>query len=220
MASVAASLEAKFADFLSTRPRIILGSESASRRQILHELLAPHGSCFTVRAAKINEKSIRDPEPAILVASLAKAKAEAIIAKMQAAHEDVTMGYLLTCDQVVVHEGRVLEKPESEAEAREFIAGYARSPPSTVGGVLCTDLASRQEFSAVDTTTITFRPLPEETVDQVLAEGECLSCAGALQVEHALVAPYVERLEGSLDSVMGLSKQQVMQLLLQAAGQL
>ncbi|KAJ9528338.1 hypothetical protein QJQ45_014323, partial [Haematococcus lacustris] len=129
----------------------------------------------------------------------------AIIAKMQAAHEDVTMGYLLTCDQ---------------AEAREFIAGYARSPPSTVGGVLCTDLASRQEFSAVDTTTITFRPLPEETVDQVLAEGECLSCAGALQVEHALVAPYVERLEGSLDSVMGLSKQQVMQLLLQAAGQL
>lgn len=81
--------------------------------------------------------------------------------------------------------------------------------------------ATRPAWSTCrDTTTITFRPLPKETVDQVLAEGECLSCAGALQVEHALVAPHVERLEGSLDSVMGLSKQQVMQLLLQAAGQL
>ena len=30
--------------------------------------------------------------------------------------------------QVVTHEGRILEKPESEEEARSFLRGYGRTP--------------------------------------------------------------------------------------------
>jgi septum formation protein len=47
---------------------------------------------------------------------------------------------LITSDQVVVHEGVVREKPESEAEARAFIAGYGVSPAKTAGLALFTTL--------------------------------------------------------------------------------
>ena len=46
--------------------------------------------------------------------------------------------------------GRILEKPESEAEARAFITGYSLSSAQTVGSVLVTNLNSGKEAMAVD----------------------------------------------------------------------
>jgi septum formation protein len=120
--------------------------------------------------------------------------------------------------QVVVHEGRILEKPANAEEARSFIAGYARSPPSTVGSVVCTDLATGSRVQGVDTAHIHFTPIPDATVDQLMREGDCLYCAGGLMVEHPLVVPHVTRIDGTQDSVMGLSKALTVRLLLQAAG--
>ena len=54
---------------------------------------------------------------------------------------------------------------------------------------------------------------PEATVDQLLAEGEVYHCAGGLMVEHPLVAPHIERMEGEMDSIMGLRKATVEDLL-------
>ena len=49
-----------------------------------------------------------------------------------------------------------------------------------------------------------------------LKEGECFHCAGALMVEHPKMHPLVTRLDGSMDSIMGLSKKVVGRLLLEA----
>ncbi len=117
-----------------------------------------------------------------------------------------------------MHEGRILEKPESEAEARQFIAGYARAAASTVGSVVCTDLATGATFEGVDTAHIHMEPLPARSVDALIAEGEVFWCAGGLMIEHPLVAPHITRIEGTEDSVMGLSARLVAELLVQAAG--
>ena len=61
-----------------------------------------------------------------------------------------------------------------------------------------------------------FSPLPAETIESLIAEGSVFHCAGGLMVEHALVAPHVTRIEGGMDSVMGLSKATVVRLLEQA----
>jgi septum formation protein len=58
--------------------------------------------------------------------------------------------------------------------------------------------------SGVDTATIHFSPIPDSVIDQLLEEGEVMYCAGGLMVEHPLVLPY-RRIEGTEDSVMGLS---------------
>ena len=202
----------KAASFLSTLPcvppPIILGSGSATRKAILTEL----GLSFTVVKPDIDEKAIRRPKPADLVLALGRAKAEALLER-----EELGDAWLLTCDQVVVWEGQILEKPADEAECRAFIDGYGRAPCGTVGSVVVTDVKTRQQWHAVDTTKVTFDPIPQASVDALIAEGECFYCAGGLIVEHPLVAPHIKSLEGGQDAVMGLSKATVESLLREAA---
>ncbi|KXZ47455.1 hypothetical protein GPECTOR_35g893 [Gonium pectorale] len=174
----------------------------------MDQLAAEHGFSYEVKTADINEKAIRDPNPETLVRLLARAKKDAIIRKMQAAGEELS-GLLITCDQVVVHEDRILEKPGSVDEAHEYIDGYGRSPASTVGAVLATDLASGRAAEEVERSDIYFRPIPADVRERLVAEGE---------VEHPLVEPHIERMDGTQCAVMGLPRHLVIKLMLQAAG--
>lgn len=63
----------------SSSLRLILGSSSASRRQILAEM----GYSFTLLSADIDEKEIRKEKPEELVVALAHAKADAIMEKLR-----------------------------------------------------------------------------------------------------------------------------------------
>jgi len=190
--------------------KVILGSKSFTRRLILEEM----GIDPVIRVADIDEKAIGDRvewEPERLVLALGHAKADAILAS--GLYEGDTAGLLITGDQVVVHENRIIEKPQDIEEARSFIESYGRSPPKTVGSVVITDIASGQRLEGVDTATIHFLPFPEEVIGQLLSDEMILKCAGGLMVEHDLVQPYLERIEGTIDSVMGLSKPLVYDLI-------
>ncbi|CAM9276612.1 unnamed protein product, partial [Sphacelaria rigidula] len=169
------------------------------------------------RTADIDEAAIGDrtSDPRELVLELGAAKAKALLPVLEAEAKLGTLGskYLLTADQVVVHEGRILEKPADENEVRRNIAGYARSPCRTVGSAVLTDLLTGQQVSGVDTAEISFAEIPDSVVAQLCQEGTVLQCAGGLMVEHELVKPYILKMDGTIDSVMGLSKSLVLRLL-------
>jgi len=189
---------------------IVLGSQSSSRCSLLRAAGVP----FTARATNIDEKAIRCAEPRELVLALARAKAEALLPHLPARLDGKTV-LLLTADQVVVHEGRVLEKPDSEDEARAFVRGYSNSSASTVGGLRVTNVESG--FWALDEATVYFGELPSTLADALLLEGALMHCAGGLMAEHPLVTPHVLRTQGGLDSVMGLGLASASRLLLEAA---
>ena len=69
-----------------------------------------------VLTADIDERAIgdRSSNPEGLVLELARAKAAAIAQKLTPSQKVL----LITCDQVVVHEGKILEKPTTEKEVR------------------------------------------------------------------------------------------------------
>lgn len=203
---------------LKSIKRIILGTSSSFRRQLMQELATEHDFAFETASADIDEKAIgeRDGSPDALVLLLSHAKAAAIIDKLTSTQQQLE-GLLITCDQVVVHNGNILEKPKDEAEARRFIAGYATAPASTISAIVCTDLATRKTCQGVDIATIHFSSIPKDSVDALIKEGEVYWCAGGLMVEHPLVEPHVTRLDGALDSVMGLPKELTLKLLNQAA---
>lgn len=173
-------------------------------------MASKHGFSYSAVKADIDEKAIRHPDPVKLVSLLAEAKAEAILPQLQSMEPGPDV-ILITCDQVVTHEGRILEKPEDEAEARRYIDGYGRSPAATVSSVLCTNLRTGQKHLLVDQVHITFKPIPKEVVDQLIQEGEIFWCAGGLQIEHPAVQPYIVSIGGAMDSVMGLPKHAVME---------
>ncbi|GLI58753.1 hypothetical protein VaNZ11_000510, partial [Volvox africanus] len=207
----------KLTTFFQSKPRIILGSSSIARKQIMDQLAAEHGFTYEVKAADINEKAIRDPSPDTLVTLLARAKRDAIIQKMKDGGEEM-QGLLITCDQVVAHEDRILEKPGSVDEVHEYMEGYSRSPASTVGAVLVTDLLSGREMEEVERAFVHMKPIPAEVRDKLIAEGTVFYCAGGLMIEHPLIEPHVERMDGSICSVMGLPKHVVLRLMVEAAG--
>jgi len=122
---------------------------------------------------------------------------------------------VLTGDQVVTCNGKILEKPESIEEAREFVASYQTNPPSTVGSCVLTHLPTGIQVSGVDTATIYFSTsVPTDLVDRLVELDEpILSCAGGLMIEHPLTKEHVTRIDGTEDSVMGLSKDLVLRLL-------
>lgn len=198
---------------------LILGSQSQTRHAILREM---GYTDFEVVTAGIDEQAIRAPAAEDLVVKLAHAKAEAILAKLalnpstkQRARDDVPV-LLITADQVVVHAGVILEKPRSAEEAGRMIRGYTRSPAVTVGSVLVTNLATGVRVGGVDRAEVYFNEIPDEVIEALVEEGSVFYSAGGLLVEHPLVSPLVEAMVGTLDSVMGMSKELTRSLITQA----
>ncbi|XP_052310356.1 uncharacterized protein LOC7473181 isoform X2 [Populus trichocarpa] len=157
--------------------KIILGSSSLARRQILNEM----GYEFTVVTADIDEKSIRKDKPEELVMALAEAK-------------------------VVVSNGMVREKPNSKEEAREFIKGYSGGHAAVIGSVVVSNLTTGIRKGAWEKAEVYFHEIPDEIIDSVIEEGSTLHVAGGLTLEHPLTSPFVEAVVGSTDTVWGLSK--------------
>lgn len=208
---------------------LILGSGSFTRKLILGEMNIP----FHVVRRPIDEDSIGNREtdaPRDLVLSLAMAKASHLVSELEKGNvrddelpkRSPKNGWIvLTGDQVVTHENVILEKPVDIQEAKLFVSRYATSPPSTVGSVVLTHVPSGIQVSGVDSATIVFKPSVahvnvegKDLVDLLLEDNAPItSCAGGLMVEHPLVKQHVERIDGTEDSVMGLSKDLVWKLL-------
>jgi septum formation protein len=182
---------------------IILGSSSPYRQQVLRQL----GLEFTVVSPGIDERAIRYEDPELLALALAGAKAETLAAKV------TEPALLITADQVVVWQGQIREKPRSEEEARYFLESASEAPSETVSAVMVVNMLTGNRVSGVDRVRIYFRPIPREVIDETLRKGEVFHCSGGLRVEDPLTAPYLERMDGTLGSVMGMPEELTCRLL-------
>lgn len=182
--------------------KIVLGSASPRRKQILESL----GFEFEVISPNINEKIIRDENPERLVIKLANAKADALVSK-------VGPCILITCDVVVVLEGKILEKPESPDEARQMLQSYGTKPVKVVAGVVVTNTRNNKRVEGVDLGTIFFRPFTEEMINEYIESGQPYDLAGGFAIQDPQVQPFVDKLEGELECIIGLPKKLTQNLL-------
>ncbi|XP_073019833.1 uncharacterized protein [Primulina eburnea] len=182
--------------------KIILGSSSVARKQIIAEM----GYDFTTMSADIDEKAIREEKPEDLVMVLAEAKADAIMRKLRDVGTSENTTLLIAADTVVVYEGVIREKPSSKEEARQFLNDYSGGHAATVSSVLVTNLSSGFRKGDWDKVEIYFHDIPESAIDKLIEEGIVLNVAGGLIIEHPLILPYVKEVVGETDSVMGLPK--------------
>lgn len=198
---------------------LLLGSASFTRKLILKELGVP----FLKIVRPIDENAVGDrlqDSPKDLVLTIAQAKMNHLLTELQngkiSAEELPGEEFLiLTGDQVVTCQGHILEKPESIEQARDFCKMYQTHPPSTVGSCILAHWPSGIQVAGVDTATIYFhKTIPTTLIDALVEQGEpILSCAGGLMIEHPLTKEHLERIDGTEDSVMGLSKDLVLRLL-------
>jgi len=176
--------------------KIVLGSSSPWRKKLFAEL----GLDFETMSPDIDEKAIRRERPEELVLAIAEAKNQAIRGRLR------EPAVIVTSDQVVVADGRVLEKPRDQAEARRFVSRVGDHPASTVTAVVAVNTATGRTAKAVDVVEIIMDPLPEEVIGRLLRQENIYGCAGGLAIEDPLIQPYIRRVNGGIDSVQGLPK--------------
>ena len=174
--------------------KIILGSASKGRQEVLEKA----GYEFEVMAADIDEKAIRFSDPQRLTLALANAKADALLPRI------VESALLITSDQVVFHNGEIREKPESEEQAREYLRTCAEHPSQTVTAVAVTNTQTGERKDGVDLAKVYFNPIPRDVIEKYIQEGTPLAHAGGFTITSPIIRPYVQRIEGAEDSVIGL----------------
>ncbi|MBI1975138.1 MAG: Maf family protein [Parcubacteria group bacterium] len=175
--------------------KIILGSQSENRRQVLREA----GYTFEVMISDIDEKAIRHENPYEIPVWLAKAKAAALLPKIK------EPAFLITADQVIIWNGELREKATSMAEARHFLMTFSGSkyPAEHVNGITVMNAATGKSRTESEISRAYFSVIPQETIERFLKEGTWNKYAGGYDVRHPLLIPFI-RLEGTMDSALGL----------------
>lgn len=167
---------------------------------------------FEVMPADIDEKSIRNDDPVELTRAIAHAKADALLLRI---HESAI---LITADTVVTCNGKIREKASTPQEARDFLREYGMHPLQTVSAVVVTNTQTRVQRDGVDIATVWFRSIPEEKIAQMISRNDICSFAGAFAYQDPLQKSFIDRIEGEEESILGLPKQLMLDLLQEVGG--
>lgn len=181
---------------------VVLGSGSPRRLELMRSL----GVEPRVVLPDIDE-SVHTGETATeYVRRLAAEKLDAVMRRIGT----VGVGTIvITADTTVEIDGRILGKPETAAEATgmlEALSGREHRVHTglavAVAGPGCRGVEWNGHVEVV-TTMVRFRDLEAGEIHRYVASGEPLDKAGAYAIQGGASA-FVERIEGPLDSVVGL----------------
>jgi len=179
---------------LGKERKIVLASSSPRRQSLLSEI----GLSFETRAPHVPEIRFVDEPPLAYAERLAREKALAIAASLDS--NSTAIG----CDTIVILGEDVLEKPANKANAEEMLARLAGNRH-----VVCTAIALGESdgwsISGYDITAVFFKTFSRARIREYVATGEPMDKAGSYGIQ-GMGAFLVDRIEGNLDTVVGLSR--------------
>jgi septum formation protein len=173
------------------KPKFILASASPRRAEILSAL----GLSFDVIPSDAPEDWHDGEAPADYVVRIARAKANAIAAKLDA-------GFVIAADTAVVVDGRPLGKPNGPDEAVSMLRLLSGRWHAVMTGVVLRQVASDREDAGHEKTLVRFRPLTDQEIEAYVATGEPLDKAGAYAIQGRGML-FVEEIAGNYHNVMG-----------------
>lgn len=172
--------------------RLILASASPRRA----ELLRLAGFDFEAQPADVVEIPERDESAAQYTLRVARDKAHHI------ANFPSSLGaVILAADTEVIADRRILGKPRDPADAAEMLRLLSGTAHEVLTAVVVR--AGSREVSEVVTTTVHVTLLSDEEIRWYVASGEAMGKAGAYGIQGRF-ARFVERIEGSWSSIVGL----------------
>ena len=164
--------------------KIVLASESPFRKRALDLIGLP----YETRPSRIDEKAIRDDNPAELTRKLAEAKARKIAAECPNA-------VVVSGDAVASKDGRIFEKPCDKQEAAKFLKEFSGNHFQFVTSIAVLNTRTDRMLSTVETSDIFFRPLLDHEIHQYIDKYDVLSNAGAFENDAVLL--FADRIAGS-----------------------
>ena len=183
--------------------KIILGSSSPARKNICEK----HGLVFDVVSADINEKAIRENNIRHLPITLAKAKLEVVRRK-------VTDAAIIICaDTVIISDGELREKPESQRQLSEWLESYANLPIEAITGIVVYNTATKQYRETLDSASVLLKPLPSKLIEELVQREDFQYASGGIVVEIPALRPYIKKVTGNIETLMGLPGELTLKLI-------
>ena len=172
---------------------LFLASGSPRRRELLTQI----GVAFSVIGAEIDETPLPDESPVAYVERLARGKAQAGRARLNANAQACVLG----ADTAVVLDGKILGKPLDEADALAMLMSLSGQEHEVLTAIALLD-GERCE-SRVVRSLVRFRPINAAEASAYWASGEPRDKAGGYGIQ-GLGAVFVSGLNGSYSAVVGL----------------
>jgi septum formation protein len=172
--------------------RLILGSKSPRRSQLLKELDIPF-----VKKVEDTDESFPDDMPVLEVAEfIARVKAEALRSRMK--DNDI----ILTADSVVICDGVIYGKPKDANQAKEFINIISDNVHLVVTGVCLMDDKKTVSFS--ETAEVKLKPITEKELNYYVKQYMPIDKAGAYGIQEWYGHAKIEWIKGTYTNIMGL----------------
>jgi septum formation protein len=214
-------------------PDLILASASTARAKLLREMGIP----FRVEVSGITETDLPGESVDARALRLARAKAEAVAARLRA-------GLVLGADSLVLlapdsasevtrHDPRILHpasrtlnpesrspnpivlgKPRDAADAAAMLRLQMGRVTEVITAVCLIDAATGRRSEGVDRSRVFLKPMTDEEIERYAAIPRVLTSAGGYLVDNEN-DPYVALLSGELGTVLGLPVAMTRRLLLE-----
>ena len=169
---------------------LILASGSPRRRHWMEAMRIP----FELQAPQVDETPLLDEEPMDLVLRLAELKAEVVAMRNPAR-------WVMAADTTVAVDHHTLNKPvDAEDAVRMLALLQGRSHQVHTGFCM---RKNDQVHSFVDTAQVRFRTMTEAQIRWYVGTREPMDKAGAYAIQ-GIGALFIEGVEGSFATVMGL----------------
>lgn len=183
--------------------KLILASQSPRRK----ELLARMGVQFVTVPSRYEEK-LDDSRDAVVVAK------ELALGKALNVAQYYPDAYVIGSDTIVTLDGKQLEKPNSPADAHAILKALSGTVNYVTSGLAVVCMDGNVRLIEADTTAVYFGPYDKKAVDEYIATGDPMDKAGAYSVQR-LYGTMITRVEGSMDTIMGLPTKKLSSLLAQ-----
>ena len=178
---------------LTQRYRLLLGSQSPRRQELLRGLDLPFE---LVRLQDLDESYPADMRPEDIPAYLSQVKAKAYRPQLD------EHSLLITADTLVFLEDEVLGKPADEVEAEAMLHRLCGRTHHVTTGVTLSTLERMETFS--DTAEVSFLPLTSKEIHYYVSHYKPLDKAGAYGIQEWIGYRAIRQICGSFYTVMGL----------------
>lgn len=182
---------------MSKKWKIILGSQSPRRKQLLEGLEIP----FTVKASKTDETTEDDFPIREVATHLAERKMDTLL--KDAGPNDL----IITADTTVILGDQILNKPVDEADAIRMLQLLSGKMHEVITGVCMATTENRISF--FDVTRVYFRTLDAEIIEDYVKRHKPFDKAGSYGIQEKIGYVGIDHIEGCFYNVMGLPVRKV-----------
>ena len=175
---------------------IILASSSPRRQEILKLLNIP----FKVIIPEIDETPPEGLDAEKVPEYLAAKKVDAVARSLPTGSE---LPWILSADTIIVMDGKIYGKPESQEQAVEYLNAFQGKTHKTITGLALYNGNLHFVTTRTSVTSVTFAPMTKEEIDWYIETGDWHGAAGAYRIQ-GLASCFIKKIEGTNSSVVGL----------------